>query len=101
MQKLLTLWSNQDWVFVLLVTLVIKAIVLTPSFSEGLIIGILSAYQAFKHYVYQLKIKPLDESLKKELADLKTRISRIESKDSLERLATTQSSSSQPSRKYF
>lgn len=101
MTKLLEFIKTQDWVFFLLLILVIKTLFIPASLAEGLVIAIICAFQGFKHYVFQLKLKPLDEALKKELAELKGRISRIESKDNLERLATTQSASAQQPRRYF
>lgn len=79
--------KSLDYVFVLLISLVINSIISRPSFAEASIIAILAGYQGFKFFINETRTKPINDEVKKQLVELNNRISRIESKDNLERMA--------------
>ena len=102
MENIKNVLKTFKWSRFVLITFIIKAIIFSANYAEAMIILSLIANEAFSFYVTEIKIKPIQESIRSELSELKTRLSSIENRDRIERMAaqTSTNTSTTPRRMF-
>lgn len=87
MENIKNVLKTLNWTRLLLFSLVIKAIIFSASFAEAFIILSILVSESFKFFIVEVKLKPTETSLRSELVKLETRLSSLESRDRIERMA--------------
>lgn len=93
--------QSLDWIKILSVITIIKALIVPSSYAEAAILLFLLTYVGFNQYIFASKIRPLEEALRKELSDMRTKLNSLENRDKIERMAAQQTTSTSAPKRYF
>jgi len=100
-EKVKKFFQSMDWIKLLLIISVIKSILQPSSYADAAILLFLASYVGFNQYIFASKIRPLDEALRKELSEMRTKLNSLENREKIERMAAQQSTSTATPKRFF
>ena len=94
--------KSTNWHSILFVLTVAKAQVWSPGFADALVIACLVAFEAFTHYIREVRVRPMNEHVQAKLNEMATKLASFESRDRIERMAAqnTTNTSNTPRRMF-
>lgn len=101
MQNVKNFLQSLDWVKILLVLAIIKVLIMPASYADAAILLFLLAYVGFNQYIFASKIRPLEEGLRKELLDMRTKLNSLENREKIERMAAQQTTNTSTPKRFF